>query len=147
MAMRRQLPGGAEMQGNAYQPTTWRRETLGIAACVSLVLSGCGGGKSADVTLPIDPVESAALCYGATMALTQERVGKGSVPLDDASHALHFALLAGTDGGLDDPAKVVGKLARIGTQDKGLQNGRAACRESECKYGVISVVVVTLTQK
>src|SRR3546814_15383917 len=39
MAMRRQLPGGAEMQGNAYQPTTWRRETLGIAACVSLVLS------------------------------------------------------------------------------------------------------------
>src|SRR3546814_4452514 len=57
MAMRRQLPGGAEMQGNAYQPTTWRRETLGIAACVSLVLSGCGGGKSADVTLPIDPVE------------------------------------------------------------------------------------------
>src|SRR3546814_1820556 len=53
MAMRRQLPGGAEMQGNAYQPTTWRRETLGIAACVSLVLSGCGGGKSADVTLPI----------------------------------------------------------------------------------------------
>src|SRR3546814_2158404 len=85
MAMRRQLPGGAEMQGNAYQPTTWRRETLGIAACVSLVLSGCGGGKSADVTLPIDPVESAALCYGATMALTQERVGKGSVPLDDRS--------------------------------------------------------------
>src|SRR3546814_20660136 len=56
------------------------------------------------------------------MALTQERVGKGSVPLDDASHALHFALLAGTDGGLDDPAKVVGKIERIGTQDKGLQD-------------------------
>src|SRR3546814_18175182 len=79
MAMRRQLPGGAEMQGNAYQPTTWRRETLGIAACVSLVLFGFGGGKSADVTLPIDPAESAAPCYGATIAPTQARVGKGSV--------------------------------------------------------------------
>src|SRR3546814_10135058 len=45
-----------------------------------------------------------------------------SVPLDDASHALHFALLAGTDGCLDDPAKVVGKIERIGTQDKGLQD-------------------------
>src|SRR3546814_17940451 len=56
------------------------------------------------------------------MALTQEKVGKGSVPLDAASHALHFALLAGTDGDLDDPAKVVGKIERIGTHDKGLQD-------------------------
>ncbi|MCW0197637.1 hypothetical protein [Sphingopyxis sp.] len=56
------------------------------------------------------------------MTLTQEKVGKGSVPLDAASHALHFALLAGTDGDLGDPAKVVAKIESIGTQDKGLQD-------------------------
>lgn len=97
----------------------WGR-TFGMAACMSLILSGCGGAP--EVTLPTDRTESAGLCYGATMALTQEKVGKGSVPLDAASHALHFALLAGADGDLGDPAKVVAKIESIGTQDKGLQD-------------------------
>jgi len=109
------------MHGEPHRTTTWRSAALGVAACASLILSGCGGAAP-EVTLPADRAESAGLCYGATMALTQEKVGKGSVPLDAASHALHFALLAGTDGDLDDPAKVVGKIERIGTHDKGLQD-------------------------
>lgn len=108
------------MQSYMKRKATDRGGALGFAACVSLILSGCGGAP--EVTLPADRAESAALCYGTTMALTQEKVGKGSVPLDAASHALHFALLAGTDGDLDDPAKVVGKIERIGTQDKGLRD-------------------------
>jgi len=114
--------GGIDMQGDGQRKAAGRGGGLGVAACISLILSGCGGGKSADITLPADAVESASLCYGATMAVTQEKVGKGSVPLDAASHALHFALLAGTDGDLGDPTKVVGKIERIGTQDKGLQD-------------------------
>jgi hypothetical protein len=108
------------MQGKPYRTTTWRIAALGIAVCAGLILSGCGG--AGDVQLPADRTESAGLCYGATLALAQEKVGKGSVPLDDASHALHFALLAGTDGDLDDPAKVVSRIESIGTQDKGLQD-------------------------
>ncbi|HEX2813662.1 MAG TPA: hypothetical protein VHO04_13380 [Sphingopyxis sp.] len=108
------------MQGKPYRTTTWRNAALGIAVCAGLILSGCGG--AGDVQLPADRTESAGLCYGATLALVQEKVGKGSVPLDDASHALHFALLAGTDGDLDDPAKVVARIESIGTQDKGLQD-------------------------
>src|SRR3546814_13363610 len=96
------------MHGEPHRTTTWRSAALGVAACASLILSGCGGAAP-EVTLPADRVESAGLCYGATMALTQEKVGTGSVPLDAASHALHFALLAGTAGDLDDPAKAVGK--------------------------------------
>src|SRR3546814_3540426 len=47
---------------------------LGIAAGISLTLGGCGG--AAEATLPADRQESAALCYGATLALAQEKVGK-----------------------------------------------------------------------
>lgn len=108
------------MHGEPYRTATGRNAALGIAACMSLILSGCGG--AADIKLPVDRTQSAGLCYGATMALTQEKVGKASVPLDAAGHALHFALLAGTDGNLDDPAKVVAKIERIGKGDKGLQD-------------------------
>src|SRR3546814_1100798 len=66
---------------------------LGIAAGISLTLGGCGG--AAEATLPADRQESAALCYGATLALAQEKVGKASVPVDPAAQALHFVLLAG----------------------------------------------------
>jgi hypothetical protein len=105
------------MHGRPYRRT--RRNaapTIALGAC--LILSACGGAAP-EITLPADRTESAGLCYGATMALAQEKVGKGSVPLDTASHALHFALLAGTDGDLDDPAKVVARIEHIGAQDKG----------------------------
>ncbi len=108
------------MQNDGKRKSTSRGTALGMMACMSLILSGCGGAP--DIQLPADRTESAGLCYGATLALAQEKVGKGSVPLDAASHALHFALLAGTDGDLDDPAKVVGKIESIGTRDKGLQD-------------------------
>lgn len=108
------------MHGKPHRTTTWYSAALGIAVCAGLALSGCGGAP--DVQLPADRTESASLCYGATMALAQEKVGKGSVPLDTASQALHFALLAGTDGDLDDPAKVVARIESIGTRDKGLQD-------------------------
>lgn len=96
--------------------TMGRNAALCVAAGVGLILSGCGG--TPEVVLPADSIESAALCYGATMALTQEKVEKGSVPLDAASHALHFALLGGSDGGLGDPAKI----ERIGTRGRELQD-------------------------
>lgn len=108
------------MRNELDRSTLWRRAALSGALGASLILSGCGGADA--VVLPADRTESAGLCYGATLALAQEKVGKGSVPLDAASHALHFALLAATDGDLDDPAKVVSKVESIGTQDKGLQN-------------------------
>src|SRR3546814_8540328 len=91
------------MQSYVKRKATDRGGALGIAACVSLILSGCGGAP--EVTLPVDKIESAALCYGATMALAQEKVGKGSVPIYAAGHALHFALLGRSPGGLGDTAK------------------------------------------
>jgi hypothetical protein len=98
---------------------TWHSAALRIVACAGLTLSGC---TESDARLPAERTESASLCYSATMALTQAKVGKGSVPLDAASHALHFALLAGTDGDLDDPAKVVAKIEHIGKHGKELQD-------------------------
>src|SRR3546814_19394611 len=109
------------MHGEPHRTTTWRSAALGVAACASLILSGCGGAAP-EVTLPADRVESAGLCYGATMALTQEKVGKGSGPLDAASHALHFALLAGTAGELADPAQVTATIGRIRTHAKEMQD-------------------------
>ena len=120
------------MQRDGKWKATRRGAGLGVAACMNLILSGCGGGKPADATLPADRTESASLCYGATLALAQARVGKGSVPLDDASHALHFALLAGTDGDLDDPAKVVGRIESIGTQDGFAADKKAASYTAPC---------------
>jgi hypothetical protein len=137
------LLGGTKMHGESHRTVTWRNATLGIAACVGLTLSGCGGVP--DVTLPADRTESASLCYGGAMALTQEKVGKGSVPLDAASHALHFALLAATDGDLGDPAKVVSKIESIGTQDKGLQDKLVADKNA-ASYTAPCIEAVPETQ-
>lgn len=108
------------MHGKPHRTTTWHSTALAIAACAGLTLSGCGG--AGDVQLPADRTESASLCYGATLVLAQEKIGKGSVPLDTASHALHFALLAATDSDLGDPAKVVARIESIGKDGKGLQD-------------------------
>src|SRR3546814_426089 len=89
---------------------------LGIAAGISLTLGGCGG--AAEATLPADRQESAALCYGATLALAQEKVGKASVPVDPAAQALHFVLLAGSSDGMGDPARI----DQIGARGKQLQH-------------------------
>ena len=101
------------MRNELDRSTLWRRAALSGALGASLILSGCGGADA--VVLPADRTESAGLCYGATLALAQEKVGKGSVPLDAASHALQFALLAATDGDLDDPADPLdlGDLMRL----------------------------------
>jgi len=130
--MRNDLAGEIAMRRDGTRKATGWYSALGAAACMSLALSGCGGGTPADVTLPGDRTESAGLCYGATLALAQEQIGKGSVPLDAASHALHFALLAGTDGDLDDPAKVVGRIESIGTQNKFAADKKAASYTAPC---------------
>src|SRR3546814_14492859 len=67
---------------------------------------------------PADRQESAALCYGATLALAQEKVGKASVPVDPAAQALHFVLLAGSSDGMGDPARI----DQIGARGKQLQH-------------------------
>src|SRR3546814_13772663 len=67
------------------------------------------------------------------MALAQEKVGKGSVPIDDAGHALHFALLGGSPGGLGDPAKFEQIAARGATlQHKFVTDKNAASYTGPC---------------
>src|SRR3546814_10810285 len=125
------LGGEIEMQSYVKRKATDRGGALGIAACVSLILSGCGGAP--EVTLPVDKIESAALGYGATMALAQDKVGKGSAPIDDAGHALHFALLGGSPGGLGDPAKFAQIAARGATlQHKFVTDKNAASYTGPC---------------
>lgn len=105
------------MHRDLYRKATGRGGALSLAIGAALLLSGCGGG-AADIQLPADAVESSSLCYGATMALTREKNGTGSVPLDAASHALHFALLGGSEGGIAD----VEKFNRIAARGKELQD-------------------------
>jgi hypothetical protein len=104
------------MHNNPYRRATRRRGALGIVAGASLILGGCGGAPK--VTLPADMEESAALCYGAALALAQEQEGAKAISLDQASHALHFVLLGASSNGVGEPTKV----DQIGARGKELQH-------------------------
>lgn len=104
------------MHSGLYRKATWRRGALAITASASLALGGCGG--TPEVTLPTDKEESAALCYGATLALAQEQEGTNAISLDQAGHALHFILLGGSLNGVGEPTKV----DQIGTRGKKFQH-------------------------
>lgn len=104
------------MHSNLYRKVTRRSGALGIVVGASLILGGCGGAP--EVTLPTDKEESAALCYGATLALAQEQEGTKAISLDQASHALHFVLLGASLNGVGEPTKV----NQIGARGKELQH-------------------------
>ena len=59
------------MHGTPNRKAMMRNAALCAAAGVSLALNGCGGAP--EVTLPANREESAALCYGATLAVAQEQ--------------------------------------------------------------------------
>lgn len=103
------------MQGKLKRNAARRHGALGITIGASLILGGCGGAS--EITLPTDKEESAALCYGATLALAQEQ-GTGPITVDQANHALHFVLLGASLNGVGEPTKV----DRIGARGKTLQH-------------------------
>lgn len=107
--------GEIEMRHGRYRKTSRRGTALGISAAASLILSGCG---AAEITLPADMEESAALCYGATLALAQEQDGTGPLTVDQAGHAAHFILLGASLNGVGEPTKV----EQIGARGKTLQS-------------------------
>ncbi|PQM27712.1 hypothetical protein CVO77_03870 [Sphingopyxis lindanitolerans] len=120
------------MHADPYRKAAGRGRARSLAIALSLTLGGCGGAP-ADATLPADRSESAALCYGATMALAKERIGSGSVPVDDAGQALHFALLGGSPDGLGDPAKFEQIASRGATlQHKFVADKNAASYTAPC---------------
>lgn len=107
--------GESDVRCDRYRQATRRGGALGIAIGASLILAGCGGAS--DVTLPADKEESAALCYGATLALAGEQGPKGPVTVDQASQAAHFAFLGGSLSGVGEPTKI----DRIGARGQELQ--------------------------